>query len=161
MDWRAWINCGKEPTERMLCSPAARAVVEGGAREARRLSHDYVGAEHLLFAMAELESNSVSKILGESGITSELLRSEMDKLRYNAPEPTWNLPFTPRARRIWERAESMAREAGATRINEGHVLLSLLQEADGRPAKWFAKFGVGIEGLKERIGAELTKATVQ
>lgn len=141
MDWRAWLNLGKEPKQRMLCSPAARAIVENAAREAQRLNHNFVGAEHLVFAMVELQRSVVSKLLVESGMTLELVRAEMEKLRFDAPEPAWNLAFTPRARRIWERAESMAAKSGAARIDEGHVLLSLSEEPGGKAAEWFGKFG--------------------
>lgn len=147
-----------EKPKTMPSTAAARALVQNAIRDAKEFKHDCVGAEHLLFALVEMPESVIAKVLVGAGVTPDLVRGEMEKLPRPTPEPFGNLPFTPRARRILERAESIARKSQSARITEGHVLLALLKELNGsRPEKWFAKFAIDVEGLRERVEAVVGK----
>jgi ATP-dependent Clp protease ATP-binding subunit ClpA len=64
---------GDEPPELIPFSGPARKALELTFREALRLGHNYIGTEHLLLALLELEDGP----LRESGIDKERLETDL------------------------------------------------------------------------------------
>jgi len=64
---------GGEPPELIPFSGPARKALELTFREALRLGHNYVGTEHLLLALLELDDGP----LDESGIDKQRLESDL------------------------------------------------------------------------------------
>jgi ATP-dependent Clp protease ATP-binding subunit ClpA len=64
---------GDEPAELIPFSGPARKALELTFREALRLGHNYIGTEHLLLALLELEDGP----LRESGIDKERLETDL------------------------------------------------------------------------------------
>ncbi len=55
-------------------SPRGRKVLEDSAEEARRLSHEYIGTEHLLLACSREEGSETARFLARYNVTFEQLR---------------------------------------------------------------------------------------
>jgi ATP-dependent Clp protease ATP-binding subunit ClpC len=157
MDWRALVDRWKNAPQRLPATDAARRVVESAKKEARRLNQNFVGAEHVLFALVEPHGSAVSKMLVEVGVTAEFVRGELENLREEPSTFFGNLPFTPRAQRIFEQAEFTARKLGSPRVDDVHVLMAMLTEVGGKAKEWFEKVGVPVGGLKERVFGEIVK----
>ena len=56
----------------------ARAVIDDAQRCARELGHHYVGTEHLLMALLERPAGIPSAVLGDAGLTTERVRSDIE-----------------------------------------------------------------------------------
>lgn len=96
-----------EPTDNMPDSftPRTKYVLERSAAEARRLSHNYVGTEHILIALLRESGSIASKILITLGanpqklyadIIGMLSDSENEGGMYTQPEPGMGMNHKPR-----------------------------------------------------------------
>lgn len=61
---------------RLPHTPKTKAVIEYSIEEARNLSHDYVGTEHLLLGLLRVDATA-SVILGSLGLNLESMREEI------------------------------------------------------------------------------------
>lgn len=66
--------------ERLPQTPNAKKVVELAIEEAKSLSHNYVGTEHLLFALLRVEGTVAHCILSRKGMTLEKARDKYSEL---------------------------------------------------------------------------------
>ena len=109
----------------------ARHAVVLAQEEARRLSHNYIGTEHLLLGL-----------LGEQGIASEALERfgvSLDGAREEVKSiigpgkgmVTGHIPFTPRAKKTLELALREALQLHHNFIGTEHILLGVLREGRG------------------------------
>lgn len=53
---------------------SVRALVKQARAESRSLAHNYVGTEHLLLALARLDSGTVAEVFGRLGVRYEAIR---------------------------------------------------------------------------------------
>jgi ATP-dependent Clp protease ATP-binding subunit ClpC len=60
-------------------TPRAKKVLELGLRESQAMSHDYIGTEHLLLAIAREGDGVAVQILDELGAGGERIRREMNR----------------------------------------------------------------------------------
>jgi|GEM_PF-2553367 len=76
----ASLPAGKEePTPEMLFTPEAKRLIELAFEEARRLQHNYIGAEHLVLAFLR-ERGKQSVLVSELGIEPGDLRAKVLEL---------------------------------------------------------------------------------
>jgi ATP-dependent Clp protease ATP-binding subunit ClpA len=110
--------------------------------EARRLRHEYVGLEHLLYALAL--DHQVAKTLQHAGADVELLRRLL--VSYLEAETTSeenNEPFlTLAVQRVLNRAGAMAQSAGRDKLQGNEVLVALFEEPDSYATSVLAELGV-------------------
>ncbi len=59
-------------------TPRAKAAVRSAVEEALRLSHDYVGTEHLLLGLLSDGESVAAKVLSELGATEDVIRARTD-----------------------------------------------------------------------------------
>ena len=69
------VTMGKLPQ-----TPRAKKVIEYAIAEARELNHNYVGTEHLLLGLIRDHDGVAGQVLGELGLTSEIVRAEIANL---------------------------------------------------------------------------------
>jgi ATP-dependent Clp protease ATP-binding subunit ClpC len=138
-------------------APRAGQVLELATQAALSLKHDFVGAEHLLAGMLRLNSGRATAALKRAGLTLPSLRDEIDSERGVGVYKTVSrpIPYTPRCRGIIQRARAKIRGLGNARVDVEDLLLELLAEKDGLPAKIFRKRAINVEEIKSAI---MTKA---
>jgi len=145
--------------------------------EARRLNHDYIGAEHLLLGLlCEGEGVAVGVL--------ESLDVDLEKVRaatvaalktLGTPEATGTQPegaahgshmasgpranqarsqflgFTERARKVLTLAQQEAQRFSHNHIGTEHLLLGLVREDDAVGAKVLVSLGISLENVSERV----------
>src|ERR1700691_5129100 len=118
----------------------ARRAVVTAQEEARELTHNYIGAEHILLALLRRpdgppneESAIAPAILEEFGMSREAVREEViDKLGIGKGKAkTGHIPFTPRAKKVLELALREALQLHHNYIGTEHILLGLIREDEG------------------------------
>jgi ATP-dependent Clp protease ATP-binding subunit ClpC len=107
-------------------------VIMLAQEEARRLRHNSIGTELILVALVLEHRGLAAKALKSAGLSSDKVRVEVEKIigrgsGFCAVE----IPFTPRAKEVVERASLKAEELGDHQIETEHLLLSLLDEEKG------------------------------
>ena len=69
--------------------------------EARRLTHDYVGSEHLLLGLLAVQDGVAGRVLASSGITLELARERIVRTVGGGSQDSPDaIPFAPRAKKL-------------------------------------------------------------
>jgi ATP-dependent Clp protease ATP-binding subunit ClpC len=130
-----------------------RAVVLA-QEEARRLTHDHVGTEHLLAGLLREERGAAAQVLGSSGVTLDAVRGQIAALAGPGQEPPrGHIAFTARAKKGFELALREATRLGQ-QIGTGHLLLGLTGHADCVAAQLLGALGVDLEELRARVMAE-------
>ena len=132
----------------------ARMVVAFAQEEARSLGHLHIRTEHLLLALLRDEREIPAATLARRGVTLDDARDRVVAIAGRSPEPpTGQIPFTPPAKKVLERALREALALGVDHIGTEHLMLALLREPDGVGAQVLADLGA-LEDLRaELIGA--------
>jgi hypothetical protein len=125
-------------------SVRARDVLARAQEEAESLGHDFLGTEHLLFALASAPTGSVARAFAACRVTPDRVRDGILLLVGRGRGTGRPRRLTPRTKRVLELA---LREAGTNEIEEVHLLLALMAEGEGVAAKMLQDFG--CPGLAE------------
>jgi ATP-dependent Clp protease ATP-binding subunit ClpA len=114
----------------------ARHVIVLSQEEARLLSHNYIGTEHILLGLLG-EPESVAGIaLARFGLTLDGAREEVtQRVGRGKKSQTGHIPFTPRAKKTLELSLREALGLGHNYIGTEHILLGLIREGDGVAAQ--------------------------
>jgi ATP-dependent Clp protease ATP-binding subunit ClpC len=131
---------------------ARRAVVEGQA-EARRLSHGYIGTEHLLLGLLRENSELIAVTVLESlGVSPDNIRAAVETAIGEGPgSPSGHIPFTAGAKRVLELSLREALQLGHTYIGPEHILLGLIREGQGTAAMVLFTLGVTLEAVRPGV----------
>jgi ATP-dependent Clp protease ATP-binding subunit ClpA len=130
-----------------------RAVVLA-QEEARRLTHDHVGTEHLLAGLLREERGTAAQVLGSSGVTLDAVRGQIAALAGPGQEPPrGHIAFTARAKKGFELALREATRVGQ-QIGTGHLLLGLTGQADCVAAQVLGVLGVDVSVFRARVMAQ-------
>jgi len=133
-------------------SDKAIKVVMLSQEEARRLGHNFVGTEQLLLGILGEGTSVAAKLLSDKGVTLEDGRREVESIigRGSGFIPA-EIPFTPRAKRVFEGSLQEARQLGNNYIGPEHILLGLLQDEEGVAAKVLENFSIERAKLRTDI----------
>ena len=126
----------------------AKRVFTAAQEEAAKLGHGYVGTEHLIIALADIQNSGASRVLRENGLDAEFLRelTERNSGRGHSGElPVQGL--TPRAQRVIEVAVTEANRLGHGYIGTEHLLMGILREHSSAAAKLIAGTGIDLNKL--------------
>ncbi|HEX5917715.1 MAG TPA: histone-like nucleoid-structuring protein Lsr2 [Nocardioides sp.] len=81
----------------------ARRVVVLAQEEARMLSHNYIGTEHILLGLIHEGEGVAAKALESMNISLEAVRQQVEEIiGQGQAAPTGHIPFTPRAKKVLE-----------------------------------------------------------
>ncbi|MEO0536498.1 MAG: ATP-dependent Clp protease ATP-binding subunit [Cyanobacteria bacterium P01_A01_bin.123] len=131
---------------------AAIAVIMKAQEEARSLGHNFVGTEQLLLGILKAGSGLAAKILGESDITLEAARAEIEAIigRGSGAVPP-EIPFTPKVKQVFEQSFMEARKLDSPYIEPEHLLLSLTQSPESVAYRVLENLGVDPAEVRTQI----------
>ncbi len=157
----------------------ARQVLMEAKKQKAILKHPYVGSEHLLLAILNL-NNDVSDKLKEYGLTYEIFKEEIVKtIGYGSENNEWFL-YTPLLKRVIENAILDSKETNNGVVTISYLFSSLLEEGEGIAVRILIGLGIDLDelysefrnrfvGLKnkkkkklilEDLGVDLTKKAI-
>jgi hypothetical protein len=131
----------------------ARQVVVLAQDEARALSHNYLGTEHILLGLLREEEDGVAaRVLASVGITHEEVRAQVIGIVGQGDEiTTGQIPFTPHAKKVLDLALREALSLGHSYIGTEHILLGLVRENESRAARILLNFNADAEKLRNEV----------
>ena len=131
----------------------ARKVMGFARREAQRFHHEYIGTEHILLGLIQEGQGVAANVLKSMNIDLEKIRREIEKIVKAGPamEPSVQIPFTPRAKKVVELALEEASNLGHNYIGTEHLLLALLREQEGIAAHVLQALGVRLKDVREEV----------
>ena len=130
----------------------ARRVVVLAQEEARLLSHNFIGTEHVLLGMIHEGEGIAAQVLESAGISLEAARAKVAAIvGPGASSPSGHIPFTPRAKKVLEMALREAIQLGDNFIGTEHLLLGLLREGQGVAVDVLQNSGADLRRLREQV----------
>jgi ATP-dependent Clp protease ATP-binding subunit ClpC len=110
---------------------------------AAEMGHGYVGSEHILYGIASEGGGTASKLLRESGLTKELIKTSIEKyVGKGESDSTTVQGLTPRAKHIIELAVGESARLGHSYVGTEHLLMGILREYDSVASKIIVASGV-------------------
>ncbi len=131
----------------------AQRAIQLAQEEVKRLNHDYLGTEHLLLGLIDLNEGVASLVLANLELDLSKIRKEVEKI-VGAGDTIMLLgevPFTPRAKKVLQLAVAESQTMGHSRIGTEHILIGLLREGEGIAAKVLVAMGIQLDRVREEI----------
>lgn len=121
----------------------ARKVVTLARNEALRLNSEFIGTEHILIGIVHEGNGVANKMLKRLDTPPEAVVAEIDRmLKEHSIVPAQppvrqlgQLPFSPRAKRVFELAGEAAFKTGHEVVGTEHLLIGLRKESEGIAAQ--------------------------
>src|SRR6195952_5183981 len=130
----------------------ARRVVVLAQEEARMLSHNYIGTEHILLGLIHEGEGVAAKALESLGISLEAVRAQVEEIIGQGQQaPSGHIPFTPRAKKVLELSLREALQLGHNYIGTEHILLGLIREGEGVAAQVLQKLGADLNRVRQQV----------
>jgi ATP-dependent Clp protease ATP-binding subunit ClpC len=117
--------------------------------EARRTGNSVVGTEHLLLGLIGEATATAALILKDLKVTLHESRRIIEGMtgRGTGYSPV-NIPFTPKAKKMFEQAFQEARQLGEQAIASEHLLLAITTDPESLAAKVLIMQGVDLLQLR-------------
>ena len=130
----------------------ARRVVVLAQEEARMLSHNYIGTEHILLGLIHEGDGIAAKALESLGVSLEAVRAQVEEIIGQGQQaPSGHIPFTPRAKKVLELSLREALQLGHNYIGTEHILLGLIREGEGVAAQVLHKLGADLNRVRQQV----------
>src|ERR1700710_1764113 len=130
----------------------ARRVVVLAQEEARMLSHNYIGTEHILLGLIHEGDGIAAKALESLGVSLEAVRAQVEEIIGQGQQaPSGHIPFTPRAKKVLELSLREALQLGHNYIGTEHILLGLIREGEGVAAQVRVKVGADLSRVRQQV----------
>ncbi len=130
----------------------ARRVVVLAAGESRKHGHDYIGTEHLLLGLIDQGEGVAATALESLGISPEVVRHQVEAIiGRGAQPPSGHLPFTPRAKTVFELSLRECIQLGHASIGTGHILLGLIVDGEGVAGQVLDRLGADLNRIRQQV----------
>jgi ATP-dependent Clp protease ATP-binding subunit ClpC len=154
------VGPGEEVTEQQIpFTPRAKKVLELALREAIALGHNYIGTEHILLGLVRENEGVAIRILNDSGLDSERIRSEVIRMVSGEVGPpreavsglgeSIRVAPGPGVRRLMMVAAARALDEARTQIAPRDVLLALTR--DERMGPVLSDLGVDEDTVRKAL----------
>ena len=109
------------------------------------LNHNYIGTEHILLGLIHEGDGVAAKVLESLNISLEAVRDRVEEIiGMGQVAPTGHIPFTPRAKTVFELSFREALQLGHSSIGTEHILLGLIREGEGVAAQVLQQMGIDL-----------------
>ncbi len=135
---------------RLKFTALAQKALDSAGKIADSLGQSYIGSEHILFGLVEIEKGTAYKVLAENGIDKTKLDMLMNRLRDDdgdLMDAKGKGGYTRRADLLLEEAGKEAARLKATGIGTEHLLLAILKSQDSVALKFIAALNISIQRL--------------
>ncbi len=130
----------------------ARRVVVLAQEEARILSHNYIGTEHILLGLIREGEGVAAKALASLGISLDTVRQQVEEtIGQGQQAESGHIPFTSRAKKVLELSLSESKALGHHYIGTEHILLGLIREGEGVAAQVLVDLGADLTRVRQQV----------
>ncbi len=137
---------------RLSLTQCAQKTVACAAEEAAKHGQKFVLPEHLLLALLREEDSDAARALAYRGIAREELRAAVETRAETVAPPVAGESFlAPRLLFALERAQAEAESFGFRFAGTEHLLVGLIAEGNGLPARMLARQGLTLETAREAV----------
>ena len=166
----------------MQLTPRSKRIIDLAYDEARHLSNNFIGTEHILLGVIREGEGVAGRVLAKLGVELERTRREAlefqdrdsaaeakppgtgaapDETETGAAEkegkaPMWQR-FTERARRVVFFAQEEAGKLGENYVSTEHLLLGLVRENDSVAARILDRMGISLGRIRSEVERQVTR----
>jgi len=143
-------------------TPRAGQVIVNAKKEASRYNHHYVGTEHILLGLIDLNEGIALNVLHRLGADPNAIRGEVESQVGFGPDTkiVGEAPFTPKANAVIKFAIREAEEMNHSYVGTEHILLGILREGEGVASRVLSSLGVSYDEAKKLVIDELNALNV-
>lgn len=141
----------------------AKKAITYATEVAYKLSHNYVGTEHLLIGLLE-SAGVAAKVLEKNGVeTSKVLELVNQLIAPNTAVEVIEVDgFTPRSKRILDQSYKEALRLKNQLVGTEHILIALIKESDCIAVRLLNTLGINVQKLYvdvlTAVGADMSTA---
>jgi ATP-dependent Clp protease ATP-binding subunit ClpC len=136
-------------------SPKVKEVISFSREEALRLSHDFIGIEHLLLGLIREGEGLAIKTLLSLELDPVMLRKNIeDSIKDKSSKTTFNvnnLPLTKQAEKVLKITVLEAKVLKSDVIGTEHLMLSILKNKDNLVTQMLAQYDVDYDVFKAEL----------
>ncbi len=127
-----------------------REVIKKSNIIATTFGTNYIGSEHIVYAMLNCPQSTACKILLSCGVSESLFRNFLIK---SLDQNSSIHGFTPRTKRMFERAEEMAVSVGGDQnlVGTEHMLSAVLESGDCLAARILHACNINMAILSSKV----------
>ena len=143
-------------------TPRAGQVIVNAKKEASRYNHHYVGTEHILLGLIDLNEGIALNALHRLGADPNAIRGEVESMVGFGPDTkiVGEAPFTPKANAVIKFAIREAQEMKHSYVGTEHILLGILREGEGVAARVLESLGVSYDEARKIVMDELNALNI-
>lgn len=120
--------------------------------ESRRLNQRFVGSEVILLGLVSEDTSSAASVLKSLGVTLPSTRAEVERtVGYGDGFVSTEIPFTPKAKAVLDRAIEEAQQFGHNFISPEHLLLGLIQDRESLAVKVLQNLDIDSAQIRSRL----------
>ncbi len=135
----------------------ANAAINLAIQSAQQLGHTYIGTEHILLGLLKEGSGVASTVLSELDVREEDIENLIiEKIGTGSITALTKDDFTPRSKRVLQRAFLQSARLGHNYVGTEHILLSLMAESDSYAMSFLAELGVRPADILNKLNEELS-----
>ena len=147
------------PFERF--SEPAKRVLTAAQLEAQRSHRSFIGTEHLLLGVLQVEDGCGARVLSQCGLQIDEVRSRIQAmLGRNERVTVQHIIPTSRVKEAIELAFAEARHSGFTYVGTEHLLLGIAV-GDGLAAHVLQEYGASAEVIRDGVAALQREGVVE
>ncbi len=125
-------------------------VIELATNLARRYGCKYIGSEHILFGLMNAEDGRAAAILREAEVNNDRFLYYFQKTIDRDLIIPGNM-FTPRTKRLFEKAVDLSLKAHSGYVGTEHLLLAVLLETDSLAVTILKAMRVDVKAMSDGI----------
>jgi ATP-dependent Clp protease ATP-binding subunit ClpA len=130
----------------------ARRAVVLAQDEARLLSHNYVGCEHIMLGLMREGNGLAASALASLGVTYVSVREQiLELVGEGQVQMLGHIPFTPEAKKLLQLSLREAMQLGHNYIGTEHILLGLLRDGDNAAVQALVRLGIDLSQVRQAV----------
>jgi len=140
---------------------SALQVLHNAYEEAQRLTHNYIGTEHILLGLARDTQLTTGRLLRDLGAELNKVRNAVEFIIGRGDRPLDETPaLTPRARRVVILALDEADRLGHAQAGAEHLLLGIIREGEGIASGVMESLVVNTDWMRTQLLENLGQVQV-
>ena len=130
----------------------ANNVLSVALRQAEEMGHGYIGTEHLLLGMMDLESGCTYNMFIDAGIDYSRFQAYLQQvIGRGLPKSVASEDYTPRAKKVLDLSICKAKMCGRSHAGPEHLLFVLLQQKDAHGICYLNNLSIDFKKLSTSL----------
>ena len=134
-------------------TPQGKKVMETAKRFSKKMKHNYVGTEHLLYGLAKVKDGLAALVLENNGIVEDNIIKLIEELitpEFGVVVQSKN-GYTPKMDQVLEVAAIDAKKCNNNHIGTEHLLMAIVKESDCAGARLITSLNVDIRKVANDV----------